>query len=232
VDNAERDVANAFLVNEQGPENLAKACAKNAARLIHVSTDFVFSGEFDEPIAVNTPSIPAGVYGVSKRAGENAILKALPERSTIFRTSWLYSPHNANFVKTMLRLMAEKESLGVVADQRGAPTSTMSLSAVLMRAVSDSNVNGVYHWSDGGDISWYDFAVEIQAQALELNLLNSAIPIKPIKTSDYPTAATRPAYSVLDCTKTENDLSVKQSDWKDELGKVLREIKQQEVVLG
>ena len=226
VDKAESDSANAYLINEQGAANLANACASIGAQLIHVSTDFVFSGQHTKPISIDAPTNPAGVYGSSKRAGEIAILNALPCNSVIVRTSWLYSAFNANFVKTMLRLMSEKESLGVVADQRGAPTSTRSLAGVIFRAVENSKANGIYHWSDAADISWYDFAVEIQSQAVALGLLSKAIPIAPIKTSDYPTAATRPAYSVLDCTKTDHDLEIQQSEWQDELHLVLQQIKQ------
>ncbi len=225
VDKAESDEANAYKVNQQGSANLAKYCAEFDSRLLHVSTDFVFSGKFSKPIDVDTATNPAGVYGSSKLAGEAAIVEALPNNSVIFRTSWLYSPHNANFVKTMLRLMAEKESLSVVADQRGAPTSTRSLIKVLFKAIENLNMNGLYHWSDKADISWFDFAVEIQSQAMELALLNNIIPIMAITTSEYPTAATRPSYSVLDCSKTEKDFGVQQSDWRDELRNVLRQIK-------
>lgn len=225
VDKAESDEANAFKVNQQGAANLAKHCANSGARFIHVSTDFVFSGSFSKPIAADTEANPAGVYGRSKRAGEEAIVEAAPAIAAIFRTSWLYSPFNANFVKTMLRLMVEKQSLAVVADQRGAPTSTRSLSAVLCKAVTTPSANGIFHWSDKGDISWYDFAVEIQVQAVALGLLKTAIPIKPIATSEYPTPATRPAYSVLDCSDTEQVLGVQQVPWQDELGLVLRQLK-------
>ena len=224
VDKAETDEASAYKVNQQGPANLAKYCAKNECRLLHVSTDFVFSGRFSAPIGVDAATNPAGVYGRSKLAGEAAIVEALPKNSAIFRTSWLYSPYNANFVKTMLRLMAEKESLSVVADQRGAPTSTRSLSALLCKAVQSQKANGLYHWSDKADISWFDFAVEIQSQAVGLGLLKAAIPIKAITTSEYPTPATRPSYSVLDCSKTEKEFDVQQSEWRDELRKVLRQI--------
>jgi dTDP-4-dehydrorhamnose reductase len=225
VDKAQTDKANAYLVNQQGPANLAKYCAQSECRLLHVSTDFVFSGKFSAPIDVDAATNPAGVYGSSKLAGEAAIVEALAANSAIFRTSWLYSPYNANFVKTMLRLMAEKESLSVVADQRGAPTSTRSLSALLCTAVQNPSANGLYHWSDKADISWFDFAVEIQSQAVDLGLLKTAIPINPISTSEYPTAATRPSYSVLDCSKTEKDFAVQQSNWRDELRIVLRQLK-------
>ncbi|MFT4812837.1 MAG: dTDP-4-dehydrorhamnose reductase [Paracoccaceae bacterium] len=224
VDKAESDQINAYLVNEKGPKNLTVSCAKSGARLIHVSTDFVFSGAFDKPIPLAQTTNPAGVYGASKRAGEMAILKQLSDNAVILRTSWLYSPFNANFVKTMLRLMAEKDSLGVVADQRGAPTSTFSLAAAIFKAIEKPKISGIYHWSDAADISWFDFAVAIQNRAMTARLLKKAIPINPIKTSDYPTPAARPAYSVLDCSKTEADLDLQQFDWRAQLDQVVQKL--------
>lgn len=224
VDKAESDEENAYLVNENGPENLAKYCTQSDAQLIHVSTDFVFSGAFEKPIPLGQTTNPAGVYGASKRAGELAILEQL-DRAIIFRTSWLYSPFNANFVKTMLRLMAERDSLGVVADQRGAPTSTASLALAIFKAIEKPEVTGVYHWSDVADISWYDFAVAIQDSAVTAGLLKKAIPINPIKTTDYPTPAERPSYSVLDCSETEADLGLPQFDWRVQLDQVVQKLK-------
>jgi dTDP-4-dehydrorhamnose reductase len=227
VDKAENDQKNAYLVNEKGPENLAISCAHSSARLIHISTDFVFSGTFDKPITLTQLANPAGVYGASKRAGELAIM-AQPSRAVILRTSWLYSPFNANFVKTMLRLMSERESLGVVADQRGAPTSTLSLALAIFKVIDKPEVDGIYHWSDAADISWYDFAVAIQDSAVAAGLLNKAIPISPIKTSDYPTPAARPSYSVLDCSQTEADLGFQQFDWRTQLDQVVQKLKEVE----
>jgi dTDP-4-dehydrorhamnose reductase len=227
VDKAESDQENAYLVNEKGPENLAKSCVKTGTRLIHVSTDFVFSGTFDKPIALTQAINPAGVYGASKRAGELAIM-AQPGRAVILRTSWLYSPFNANFVKTMLRLMGEKDSLGVVADQRGAPTSTLSLALAIFKAIDKPEVDGIYHWSDAADISWYDFAVAIQDSAVAAGLLKKAIPISPIKTSDYPTPAARPSYSVLDCSQTEAVLGLPQFGWRTQLDQVVQKLKEVE----
>jgi|TARA_B110000879_G_scaffold45672_1_gene64415 dTDP-4-dehydrorhamnose reductase len=227
VDKAESDQKNAYLVNEKGPENLAISCAHSSARLIHISTDFVFSGTFDKPITLTQLANPAGVYGASKRAGELAIM-AQPSRAVILRTSWLYSPFNANFVKTMLRLMSERESLGVVADQRGAPTSTLSLALAIFKVIDKPEVDGIYHWSDAADISWYDFAVAIQDSAVAAGLLNKAIPISPIKTSDYPTPAARPSYSVLDCSQTEADLGFQQFDWRTQLDQVVQKLKEVE----
>jgi dTDP-4-dehydrorhamnose reductase len=224
VDKAESDQQNAYLVNEKGPENLAKNCAQSSARLIHISTDFVFSGPFVKPISLTQTTNPAGVYGASKRAGELAIM-AQSGSAVILRTSWLYSPFNANFVKTMLRLMSERDSLSVVADQRGAPTSTASLALAIFKAIEKREVNGIYHWSDAADISWHDFAVAIQDSAVAAGLLKKAIPISPIKTSDYPTPAARPAYSVLDCSQTEADLGLQQFEWRTQLDQVIQKLK-------
>lgn len=225
VDKAESDKENAFLVNETGPQNLARCCKSVEARLLHVSTDFVFSGDFNSPIEPGQETHPAGVYGASKRAGEIAIEQALEAGAAIFRTSWLYSPFNANFVRTMLRLMAEKDSLGVVADQRGAPTSTFSLCAALFKAIDKKELSGIYHWSDAADISWYDFAVAIQKIAVAKGILASQIPINPIATSDYPTPAKRPSYSVLDCSSAVSDLGLDQFQWQDQLDAVIQKIK-------
>jgi dTDP-4-dehydrorhamnose reductase len=168
-----------------------------------VSTDFVFDGAATSPYTEASATSPLGVYGASKRDGEQRVLGALPHDSVILRTSWLYSEHGANFVKTMLRLMAERDSLSVVNDQIGSPTSAHSLASVILalaeqRLSGAPSVSGLTHWSDGGAISWFDFAVEIQRQALELGLLNKPCELQSIPSSDYPTPAQRPAYSVLD----------------------------------
>lgn len=204
VDKAETQQQLAVDVNAAGPENLARwAAANGGASLIHVSTDFVFDGASTSPYTETSATAPLGVYGASKRDGEQRVLAALPHDSIILRTSWLYSEHGANFVKTMLRLMAERDSLSVVNDQIGSPTSAHSLASVILalaeqRLSGAASVSGLTHWSDGGAISWFDFAVEIQRQALELGLLNKPCELRAIPSSDYPTPAQRPAYSVLD----------------------------------
>ena len=204
VDKAESQQQLAVDINAAGPENLARwAAANGGASLIHVSTDFVFDGAASFPYTETSATAPLGVYGASKREGELRVLAVLPHDSVILRTSWLYSEHGANFVKTMLRLMAERDSLSVVNDQIGSPTSAHSLAAVILtlaeqRLSGAASVNGLTHWSDGGAISWFDFAVEIQRQALELGLLNKPCELRAIPSSDYPTPAQRPAYSVLD----------------------------------
>lgn len=224
VDGAESDQDNAYLVNKTAVENLAQHCKRNTIRLIHISTDFVFSGDHTSPINPHAEANPAGVYGASKLAGEQGIMAINPDNSVIIRTSWLYSEFNNNFVKTMLRLMGEKDSLGVVNDQIGSPTSTHSLVRYIFSAVENTGLNGIYHWSDLGEISWYDFAIAIQEEGLKAGLLKSAIPLRPIATSEYPTPAQRPAYSVLDCSASITDVGVPQADWREELNRVIQQL--------
>ena len=194
--------------------------------MIQVSTDFVFDGQADSPYKTNANTGPLGVYGASKLAGEQAVLNCLGEQAVVLRTSWLYSSFNSNFVLTMLRLMREKEQLAVVDDQIGSPTSTFSLADCILAFSGRAELNGVYHWCDGAEISWCDFAREIQARALELGLLEKEIPIAAIPASDYPTPARRPAYSVLDISATLADLNLPRPDWKQNLQKVLGHLAQ------
>ena len=224
VDKAESDPDSAQAVNELGAENLARWCGNNNAYLIHVSTDFVFSGSKVAPYLPKDACDPQGVYGKSKQAGEVSILKLLPQRSIVVRASWLYSEYGNNFVKTMLRLMAEKESLAVVNDQIGSPTSTHSLANFLITAVADKKHSGIFHWSDGGEISWYDFAVAIQEEGLKVGLLGRQTPIAPISTAEYPTPAKRPAYSVLDRSQSVLDYDLRTSSWREELVAVINRL--------
>ena len=236
VDQAETQIDVAYKVNAFAVEHLARACAEQGTALIHVSTDFVFGGQDDsavdhrrehKPWLPSDKTHPMGVYGASKLVGEQAILATANLRAYIVRTSWLYSEFGQNFVKTMLRLMAERETLGVVNDQIGAPTDALGLARVIWALAAncltdEPNVpTGIYHWSDKGEISWYDFAVEIQQQALALGLLTRPIPINAIATTDYPTPARRPAYSVLDCQQLVKALAIPQVDWQVNLQRVL-----------
>lgn len=198
VDNAEQQCDLAFQINATAPEIIAKAAAKVGARLIHISTDYVFDGEQSHPYAPEDVPNPINVYGASKRAGEIAIRGVPQLESTILRTSWVYSAHGNNFVKTMLRLMTQKPQLGIVADQIGTPTWGRNLAETVWEFVTNSAACGIYHYTDAGVASWYDFALAIQEEGLRLGLLNSAIPIMPITTLEYPLPATRPFYSVLD----------------------------------
>jgi dTDP-4-dehydrorhamnose reductase len=151
-----------------------------------------------------------------------AVLQEASDSSVVIRTSWLYSEYGNNFVKTMLRLMQERDELGVVADQFGTPTWTNPLAEVVWAFAAEPDHSGIYHWSDYGETSWYEFSVAIQEEALLLGLLDKAIPIRAITTKEYPTAALRPRYSVLDCSETHAALGISQSDWRDNLHRMLK----------
>lgn len=220
VDKAESEQELAAAVNDHGPGLIGKAAVATGIRVIHVSTDFVFSGESRQPYQPDDEALPQGVYGQTKLAGERSLLGSGAD-AVIVRTSWLYSEHGANFVKTMLRLMSERDRLGVVADQIGSPTSAHSLAACLLAFARKPEISGVFHWSDLGEISWYDFAVAIQEEGRHGGLLHSDIPIDAIGTVDYPTPASRPAYSVLDCSSTESALGIKQEPWRKALRAVI-----------
>ncbi len=219
VDQAETEQERAFEVNAQGPSLLAKASAKDC-RIIHLSTDFVFDGKKQAPYMPNDIATPVSVYGKSKLQGEEN-LSALRPDSTIIRTAWLYSAEGKNFMNTMLMLMAEREELAIVNDQFGTPTSAHALAEVLWRFVANRELKGIYHWTDQGEASWYDFAIEIQKQALVLGLLKKKIPLRAISTSEYPTPAERPKNSVLDKSATYDAIKFKGQKWQNELNKVL-----------
>ena len=224
VDKAEDEAEKAFLVNKTGPENLAKACSELNIRLIHISTDFVFSGEVNRPYPIDQNPEPIGVYGDSKLAGDNAVRENLPDNSVIIRTSWVYSSFGNNFVKTMIRLMQEKDQLGIVWDQIGSPTYARNLAGACLRILKKPNANGIYHWSDLGVASWYDFAIAIQDIAVELGILHQKIPVAPIFSSEYPTPAKRPAYSVMDTTALRSELNLDGEHWRSALQKMQQEL--------
>ncbi len=222
VDKAEQERALAYAVNAEGPGHLAAAASRCGARLIHVSTDFVFNGEQSHPYAPSDKPDPVSVYGASKLAGEQRVLQTCPS-ALIFRTAWVYARYGRNFVKTMLRLMDEKDQLGIVADQVGTPTWATTLANVIWQAANQTDMNGVYHCTDAGVASWYDFATAIQEEALARGLLKKAIPLRPIATRDYPTPAKRPAYSVLDSRATWARLDETPSHWRHALRCMLDE---------
>jgi dTDP-4-dehydrorhamnose reductase len=198
VDGAESAADQAFAVNAHGAERLARAAQRCGARLLHVSTDFVFDGRASRPYRVDADPAPLGVYGASKAEGERRVRAAGGSNAHVVRTAWLYSSHGSNFLRTMLRLMGERDELGVVADQIGSPTRAEGLAQALWRLAEAPELPPVLHWTDLGVASWYDFAVAIQEEALARGLLTRAVPIRPLNTEDYPTPARRPAYSVLD----------------------------------
>ncbi len=169
---------------------------------------------------------PLGAYGASKEAGEKQVKELAPKATMVIRTSWVYSEYGSNFVKTILRLMRERKSLSVVDDQQGSPTYAGSLAHIIWTIINmDYFQPGIFHWTDNGTITWYQFACTIQAEATKLGLLNRSIPIKPISTDEYPTLAKRPAYSALDTSKLEQLTSQKAGDWQLNLNYVLNRLK-------
>ncbi|HET7586786.1 MAG TPA: dTDP-4-dehydrorhamnose reductase [Gammaproteobacteria bacterium] len=221
VDKAESEREAAYAVNATGPDNLARAAKGGGARLIHISTDFVFDGAQSTPYRPDDKPNPQSVYGASKAEGEARVREHLGEEALIIRTSWVYAKEGGNFVNTMLRLMRSKPTLSVVADQIGTPTWVVSLARFLWVAAARPEAGGTYHYSDAGVASWYDFAVAIQEEALTAGLLEKAVPIKPVASGDYPQAARRPAYSVLDTRTTTRLFDVHLEHWRVALRKML-----------
>ena len=214
VDKAEAEPDLAHLINAASVRRMAVFAHANNARLIHVSTDFVFDGTKQSPHLPEDVTSPLGEYGASKLAGEIAALQEAPESTMIIRTAWVYSEHGSNFVKTMLRLMKEKGELGVVDDQRGSPTYARGLAEMIWQiADHDLFTAGIYHCTDAGNITWCEFAKAIQKEALEAGRLSKSIPINPIATEDYPTPAARPAYSVLDNNKLAKLVGIEPTPW-------------------
>jgi dTDP-4-dehydrorhamnose reductase len=221
VDKAESDIDNAYTLNAKAVGNLAQACKMLLVPFVHISTDFVFHGDKGAPYLPNDEINPLGVYGASKAEGEQLITECYPENSAIIRTSWVYSTHGNNFVKTMLNLMATKPELGIISDQIGTPTYAKGLAQACLSALED-NLTGMHHYTDTGVASWFDFAVAIQNIALDLGLLDKKIPIKPISTSQYPTPAKRPHYSVLDKTSLTDALpELTLTHWQTQLHDML-----------
>jgi len=227
VDRAESEPERAYAVNAEAVAQLARIARDAGARLAQVSTDFVFSGDSARPYRPDATPEPLGVYGASKLAGERAVREVLGERALIVRTAWVYAPEGHNFVLTLLRLLHERERLGVVADQVGSPTSAHGLAGALW-ALLTAGLGGTQHWTDAGVASWYDFAVAIQEEALALGLLEREVPIRPLPTAEYPTPARRPAYAVLDKSATWAALGYTAPHWRVALREVLRELKSME----
>lgn len=225
VDRAETEQSLARSVNVDGPANLAQAALACGARLLHISTDFVFDGLQSSPYRPTDTPHPLGVYGKSKLEGENRVREILGDNALILRTAWVYAAKGSNFVLTMLRLMRERDEIGVVEDQVGSPTCASSIALLLWRAVDKTDARGIFHWTDAGVASWYDFAVAIQEEAVATGLLDRKIPVYPIATSEYPTPAKRPAFSVLDRNAAETIFELKPSHWRTNLRQVLSGIK-------
>jgi dTDP-4-dehydrorhamnose reductase len=220
VDRAETEVDAARRVNGLGPRHLARAAAAAGARLLHISTDFVFDGRASVPYPPDAPTAPLGVYGQTKLEGEQAVLELLPAAAVV-RTAWVYAAQGANFLRTMLRVMGEKGLVRVVADQIGTPTAADSLAGVLWALAQRPDVTGLQHFTDAGVASWYDFAVAIAEEATARGLLPPGVRVLAIGTADYPTPARRPAYSVLDKRALLAALSLEHHHWRVSLRRVL-----------
>lgn len=212
VDKAESDQESAFKINEKGVENLANHCRNENSYFIHISTDFVFDGKKSNPYTEDDKTNPLSIYGLSKLKGELAIQNSGCDY-TIIRTSWLYSSFGNNFVKTMIRLGSERESLNVVADQIGSPTYCADLAMIILSQLENfpNHKNNIYHYSNEGVASWYDFTYEI------LKISSLKCQINPIPTTDYPTPAVRPSFSVMDKSKIKRHFNITIPHWKESL---------------
>ena len=223
VDRAESEPDRARRINADGPRYLAEAARSSGARLIHLSTDFVFDGAASVPYSPEAVPNPLNVYGATKLAGERAALETLAGRCVVLRTAWVYAAVGSNFVRTMLRVMKANGSARVVADQVGTPTAARALAATLWQIVAKPEISGIHHWTDAGTASWYDFAVAVAEEGALLGLVGADVAVTPIATTDYPTPARRPSYSVLDKTSLTSRGFV-QLHWRKQLRSVLREI--------
>lgn len=222
VDKAEDNVELCTLLNATAPQYLAEAVAARGGWMVQVSTDYVFDGSNHTPYRESEATSPDSVYGRTKLEGEQNVLKTCPN-SMIIRTAWLYSRFGNNFVKTMIRLGKERDSLGVVFDQIGTPTNAADLAAVIMTAINKGIVPGVYHFSNEGVISWYDFTKAIHRIA-GINTCK----VRPLHTDEYPAKANRPAYSVLDKTKIKETFDVEIPYWEESLARCIKDLTEQE----
>ncbi|HEX8314201.1 MAG TPA: dTDP-4-dehydrorhamnose reductase, partial [Flavisolibacter sp.] len=219
VDKAESEREEAFQVNASAVGVMAEACTETGARFIHISTDYVFDGTRQTPLKEEDSVNPINVYGESKRAGEEAALEANPD-SVVIRTSWVYSFHGKNFVKTMIRLMTEKESISVVNDQWGSPTYAADLAKAILTIIQSSGWHpGIYHFSNEGVITWFEFAKEIGAQ------IQTSCNILPTITANFPTPAKRPLYSAMDKSKIQQLYSVELRHWKESLRECIQKLR-------
>jgi len=219
VDKAEDELDLARKINKTGAENLAEACKAYQTVFVHISTDFVFKGDTPNPLVEDDITEPISVYGLTKLEGEQDIIRIM-EEYFILRTSWLYSEFGNNFVKTMLKLGAERDMLKIIADQAGTPTYGIDLAACILEIItSGSKAYGIYHYSNEGVTSWYDFAKGI------FDLSGTDVKLLPIRTAEYPTKATRPAYSVMDKTKIKTTFGIEIPYWRDSLAVCIERLK-------
>ena len=223
VDKAESDEYNADAINHVAVKDMAKLSKEKGLKLIHISTDYVFNGKNYMPYKEDDATAPNGVYGQTKLDGENAILEIAPKGAIIIRTSWVYSSYGANFVKTMLRLGKERQELGVIFDQVGTPTYARDLAQAILDILSHPELDSraavqIYHYSNEGVLSWYDFAKEIMRMA------KLTCQVNPIETKEYPTPAVRPHYSLLNKAKIKKEFNITIPYWKDSLDDCLRKL--------
>lgn len=224
VDRAEDEEPGARAINAEGAGRIADVAAARGARMIHISTDYVFDGRATRPYLEDDPIRPLGAYGRTKAAGEALVRAACPDH-VILRTAWLYGRHGRNFVATMLKLMTERATLKVVSDQRGTPTWTRTLADVIMRVIANGSVPpGTYHVTDEGETTWHGFAVEIQRVAVARGLIPGGCEILPIPASQYPSKAPRPAYSVLSKARIQTALGFQLPDWRSSLASYADEL--------
>lgn len=219
VDKAESEPELAEKINVTGPENLAIVASKQGIRLVHVSTDYVFDGNATEPYHEDSATNPLSVYGKTKLAGEQAVTQAAPE-AIIVRTAWVFSEYGNNFVKTMLRLAKERDTLSVVNDQRGCPTYAGDLAQAIISLLEKNAKSGIYHYCGDKEVSWYEFAKTIFEMAKQQGIIDKMPQVTAIATEHYPTPAHRPQYSSLSCEKIER-LAIKPSDWVGALSHIL-----------
>lgn len=225
VDLAESHPQQAHAINALGPRYLAQAAAiLDDCRLLHVSTDYVFDGTSAIPYSTADRPHPLSIYGRSKLQGEQHVLELLPLGAAVVRTAWVYAPQGKNFVLTMLRLMRERGAVRVVSDQRGSPTAARSVATVLWRLAELPQLHGLFHWTDAGIISWYEFAAAIAEEAVAHRLLSEPPQVTPISTAEYPTAAPRPGCSALDYTETARQLGLEPVPWRLNLRAVIRAV--------
>jgi dTDP-4-dehydrorhamnose reductase len=224
VDLAEGRRAEAIAVNDTAVAVLATAAGRAGARLLHLSTDFVFDGRSNRAYLPGDPTHPLSVYGVSKLGGEQHVLSAGGSH-IVLRTAWVYAAQGRNFVLTMLKLMGERDAVSVVCDQIGTPTWATSVAQAIWGLIDADASAGIYHWTDLGVATWYDFAVAVQEEALARGLLTRAVPVWPIPTSAYPTPAQRPAFSVLNSEGTRALLKTPAQHWRQSLRLMLNELR-------
>jgi dTDP-4-dehydrorhamnose reductase len=224
VDLAETQPDEARLINDTAVGILARSASAAGCRLLQLSTDFVFDGGANHAYAPSSPPRPLSVYGATKLGGERQAL-SLGGRAVVLRTAWVYASTGRNFPLTMLRLMRERDEVRVVCDQIGTPTWANGIAAAIWALMAGAAASGIYHWTDLGVASWYDFAVAVQDEALDRGLLKRAVPVIPISTAEYPTPAARPAFSVLDTRSTRAAIAVPARHWRHSLRMMLDELR-------